>query len=256
MRFSWSNLSYAALFCVALVPSVTYGLEATPPWTRSTKFAETSFTATLADKIRIHVNAPVDEKGGPAFGTRLIIYALPNGNTLEQTLGCQMKQGLDWHYDIQHVAAQIRLLRSLMPSERIVLICAEAPQRSWPAFRAAHNDANAIIARLVDSWRKEYGTRDAKVFLTGHSGGGGFMFSVIDAQDEIPAYIDRIAFLDANYNFEAAKHATKFERWLNDNNSPRLIVIAYDDREITFNGKKVVGPTGGTFRATDRMRNA
>ena len=40
------------------------------------------------------------------------------------------------------------------------------------------------------------------------------MFGVIDGADEIPAYIDRIAFLDANYNFDAAKHTEKLERWL------------------------------------------
>ena len=34
----------------------------------------------------------------------------------------------------------------------------------------------------------------------------------------------------------------------------RLVVIAYDDREIMLDGKKVVGPDGGTFRATERMR--
>jgi len=31
-------------------------------------------------------------------------------------------------------------------------------------------------------------------------------------------------------------------------------VIAYDDREITLDGKKVIGPDGGTYRATERMR--
>jgi hypothetical protein len=31
------------------------------------------------------------------------------------------------------------------------------------------------------------------------------------------------------------------------------VVLAYDDRNITLNGKPVVGPTGGTFRATHRM---
>jgi hypothetical protein len=30
-------------------------------------------------------------------------------------------------------------------------------------------------------------------------------------------------------------------------------VVAYDDREIMLNGRKVVGPTGGTFRRTDEM---
>src|SRR5439155_2281241 len=33
----------------------------------------------------------------------------------------------------------------------------------------------------------------------------------------------------------------------------RLIVIAYDDRNITLDGKLVVGPTGGTWRASGRM---
>src|SRR5262245_15067703 len=83
-----------------------------PPWQRSTDFDEPSFTTTVNPKIRIHVNAPLDEDGRPARATRLIVFALPNGNTLEQTLGCQMKPGLDWHYDIQHIAAQTRLLRS------------------------------------------------------------------------------------------------------------------------------------------------
>ena len=32
-----------------------------------------------------------------------------------------------------------------------------------------------------------------------------------------------------------------------------LEVIAYDDREIKLNGKKVVSDDGGTFRATHRM---
>ena len=32
-----------------------------------------------------------------------------------------------------------------------------------------------------------------------------------------------------------------------------MIVIAYDDREITLDGKKVISPTGGTYRASQRM---
>jgi hypothetical protein len=82
------------------------------------------------------------------------------------------------------------------------------------------------------------------------------MFGVIEATGDIPAYIDRIAFLDANYAFDAELHAEKFRRWLTGDDSRRLVVIAYDDREIVFDGKKVVGPDGGTFRATNRMRDA
>jgi hypothetical protein len=226
----------------------------TIPWARSQWFDEVSFTTTVTPQVRIHVNAPVAKRDKPVRATRLIVYALPNGNTIEQTLGCTMSEGLDWHYDIQHVAAQVRLLRSITPDETIALICAEAPKLSWPIFRKNVPGANARIRAMVDEWRQEFGAKNAKVTLTGHSGGGAFMFGVVDAGDAIPAAIDRIAFLDANYSFEAPLHAVKIEHWLNGDEHRRLIVIAYDDREITFQGKKVVGPAGGTFRATERMR--
>jgi hypothetical protein len=185
-----------------------------------------------------------------------LLYALPNGNTIEQTLGCKMKSGLDWHYDIQHVAAQVRLLRELNPDEPLVLVCAEAGGLSWPTWRNSRNEGSALIGRFLDDWRTRFGGADAKATLTAHSGGGSFIFGVIEAFDEIPPYIDRIAFLDANYAFDREKHAAKLIRWLKGDDSRRLIVLAYDDRNIELNGKRVVGPDGGTFRATQRMVEA
>jgi hypothetical protein len=246
---------------------------AEPTWHHVPEYSELYFTAAAEPNLRMHVNAPADDAGRPVRGTRLIVFALPNGNTIEQTLGCRVVRGspdpalhgavgrpattgLDWHYDIQHVAAQVRLLRSLSPDERIVLVLAEAGGLSWPRWRGEVPDANAQIGRLIDGWRQRFGTDDAKLTLTGHSGGGSFMFGTIEAADMIPAAIDRIAFLDANYSFDAALHADKLSRWLTGDESRRLIVAAYDDREIVLDGKKVVGPTGGTFRATGRMREA
>jgi hypothetical protein len=246
-------------YCEALVATMVFAVLAAAddrPWQRSPWFDEQSFTAAADPNLRIHVNAPVDERGAPARATRLIVYALPNGNTLEQTLGCRMAEGLDWHFDIQHVAAQVRLLRATMPGERIVLVCAEAGGLSWPNWRRTTPDGNATIARMVGAWRREFGAAEAKVMLTGHSGGGSFMFGVIEGTDEIPGDIDRIAFLDANYSFDDALHRQKLERWLSSDGTHRLIVLAYDDREIMLDGKKVVGPTGGTFRATERMRES
>ncbi len=225
-------------------------------WIRSPWFNEQSVTENAEPNVRYHVNAPLNDAGQPARGTRLIVYALPNGNTIEQTLGCQRAEGLDWHYDIQHVAAQVRFVRNLFPNEQIVLICAEAGGLSWPTWRRSHEDANAQIAHLVDKWRKEFCTDDAQVTLAGHSGGGSFIFGAIEGHEAIPAYLDRLAFLDANYAFEDGLHTDKFRHWLQGNPERRLIVVAYDDREIMLDGKKVVGPDGGTFRASGRMRDA
>jgi len=253
LRSSFSQLT--AILVVTFGASGAITAYETRPWVRSAQHNETSFTTTVEPKVRINVNAPLDDQGRPARATRLIVFALPNGNTLEQTLGCQMKPGMDWHYDIQHIAAQTRLLRKLAPQEKIVLICAEAPGLSWPSFRK-NKDANAIIGRLVDGWRKEFGAPDCKVTLTGHSGGGSFDFGVIESADSIPDYIDRIAFLDSNYAFADDVHAKKLVDWLKGSKDRRLIVVCYDDREITLNGKKVVSDTGGTWRATDRMHDS
>ncbi|HEY2761412.1 MAG TPA: hypothetical protein VGI75_11735, partial [Pirellulales bacterium] len=133
---------------------------------------------------------------------------------------------------------------------------AEAPGLSWPSFRKNVKDANSKIGHLLKSWRSDFGNDKTNVTLTGHSGGGSFMFGVIESAGAIPEYIDRIAFLDSNYSFDAALHAKKIEDWLKGADDRRLVVVCYDDREITLNGKKVVSDTGGTYRATGRMHDA
>jgi len=39
----------------------------------------------------------------------LVFYALPNGNSIEQTVGKNLKEGDDWHYNIQHIRDSISL---------------------------------------------------------------------------------------------------------------------------------------------------
>jgi len=246
----------AASTIASAAESADVDIAASRDWGTSTEFSECWFTAEVAPDVRLHVNAPRNDAGHPVRGKRLIVFALPNGNTIEQTLGCKMADGLDWHYDIQHVAAQTRLLRTLFPDEPIVLLCVEAKGLTWPNWRRTHDDANAKIAQLLDGWRKEFGTPDAKVTLTGHSGGGAFKYGVVEGQTEIPDYIDRIAFLDSDYWFEGEQHAEKLDRWLKRDPENRLIVICYDDRFITLDGKRVVSDTGGTFRGARRMRSA
>ncbi len=192
----------------------------------------------------------------PRARTELILYALPNGNSTAETMGRAMAPGTFWRFDIQHIAAQTRALRTRgLPNAVVVYL--EADQRSWPTWRSSQGYAvaNPRIVAIVDSIRVLVGGGDAAVTLTGHSGGGSFAFGFLDGQPAIPDWLERIAFLDSNYGFEA-RHADPLLAWLARDRRHRLEVVAYDDREITLEGKKVVSDSGGTWRATQRMLDA
>jgi hypothetical protein len=225
-----------------------------PGFHRSPWFDEQVRERWVEGSVRVLINAPANID--PKRPTRLVVYATPNGNTIEQTLGCAKADGLDWHFDIQHVAAQVRRLRELSPKENIVLACVEAEGLSWPAWRRTTPDAAARIARVVAGMRETVPGSPVRVTLTGHSGGGSFLFGFIEAADQVPDFVDRIGFLDANYSFDAEKHADKLLPWLRGGAERRLIVVAYDDREIRLDGKPVIGKDGGTYRATGRMADA
>lgn len=264
--------SVIALVLLAAPPALLPGFH------RSAWFDEQVREEWLADGVRVVVNAPVDYD--PARPTRLIIYATPNGNTIEQTLGSTAPAGTDWRFDIQHVAAQVRRLREVSPDVNVVVACCEAEGLSWPAWRKRFADSgpassslakednppNPLLAReppagvglrvrkLVDTVRGWAPGQDVRITLAAHSGGGSFLFGFLDSADDVPNEIERFVFLDANYSYsDDAKHGDKLLGWLRGSDSRRLFVIAYDDRRITLNGKLVVGPTGGTFRATQRI---
>jgi hypothetical protein len=201
--------------------------------------------------------APPVRDFDPKQPTTLIIYALPNGNTTEWTIGKALAPGEDWHFDIQHVGAQMRLLRAANPGRNLVIVYLENAQKSWPSWRRENTNNPALIAGMVANLRAAIPGNAPDVYLTGHSGGGSFTFGFINAFDAIPTYVTRIAFLDSNYAFgDDPGHGPKLIAWLRGNSDRRLIVIAYDDRNIELNGKKVVSDTGGTYRATYRMVEA
>lgn len=227
-----------------------------PGYSQCLLYPEQVRDQTLADGVRLVTVLPTALD--PEKPTRLIVYALPNGNTIEQTLGCRVAPGIDWHYDIQHIAAQTRKLRALDAGENIALVLAQAPKLSWPAFRAAHPDDHPARVHTI----LEQATRDIPpgrgllVTLVAHSGGGGFISSFIDSADAIDPRITRIVYLDANYSYDNDKlhHGDKLVAWLRSSPQNRLMVFAYDDRNITLDGNKVItSDTGGTFRATHRM---
>lgn len=241
---------------VLLVAALATGADpapALPGFRPSPWFGERVREEWVADGVRVVALAPAALD--PAKPTRLVVYATPNGNTIEQTLGCGSAAGLDWHFDIQHVAAQIRGYREMNPGENVVLACVEADGLSWPAWRRRHADSPTRVRAVVDALRGWAGGDGVRVALAGHSGGGSFLFGVLDGGNALPAWVDQVIFLDANYSYsDTDRHGDKLLAWLAGDRARRLAVVAYDDREVALNGKRVVGPTGGTFRATERMR--
>jgi len=226
-----------------------------PEFRKSAWFGEQVREQWFAEGIRVLVNVPgnFDNKKP----TRLVLFATPNGNSIEQTLGCITEGKTDWHFDIQHIAAQIRRLREVEGDTQIVLACIEAEGLSWPAWKKNRQDGPKSIRKVVETVRQWIPSKELTIALAGHSGGGSFLFGFIDAGEEIPNDIERIIFLDADYSFsDADKHGGKLHAWLKKLQSHRLVVIAYDDRNVMLNGKLVVGPDGGTFRATDRMASS
>ena len=135
-----------------------------------------------------------------------------------------------------------------------MLVCLQADIRSWPAWRKKHEDNAALIRKIVSDTLSAIPLKDPSVTLASHSGGGSFMFGFINGSDDIPQWVDRLIFLDANYGYDDEdRHGDKLIAWLAGDESRRLVVLAYDDREITYKGKKIVSDTGGTYRATHRM---
>lgn len=204
--------------------------------------------------VILNINAPI--KFNTKGKTYLVIYALPNGNGIEWTKGKKMKEGDDWHFDIQHIAAQTRFVRNTDKKNNYIVAYVMAQQKSWPAWKRSTPDSVFIIKKIVDSITSLFKKHDPKIVLNGHSGGGSFIFGFLDAVDEIPVNVHRIAFLDSDYGYEEDKHKTKLARWLQQNTTNKLAALAYNDSVVTYNGKPLVSPTGGTwYRSRLMQRN-
>jgi hypothetical protein len=252
------NPSRVLLLAIVIVLcSRAAGADSIEGFTVTGQFREQVHVFKFEPGVTATMVAPPVRDFHPQRPTTLILYALPNGNTTEQTIGKALAPGDDWHFDIQHIGAQMRLLRAASPGRNLVIVYIETAQKSWPAWRAANAKNSALIAGMVETLRSAIPGSAPDVCLTGHSGGGSFTFGFIDAFEAIPASITRIAFLDSDYSFgDDSAHGPKLIAWLRGDSDRRLVVIAYDDRNIMVDGKKVVSDTGGTYRATYRMVEA
>jgi hypothetical protein len=234
-------------------------------------FGERIASFTLDPEVKILINAPPQERFVAAkktlrspkdesfqskpknSKTLLILYALPNGNTTEQTIGKAIKPGEDWHYDIQHIGAQTRFLRHLLPRRPIVVAYLENNLKSWPAWRKKYGDNR--IPEIVEAVKKPFAAKDLDLVLTGHSGGGSFTFGYLNTVETIPHEVVRIAFLDSNYAYDPALgHKEKLVRWLKRGSDRALCVLAYNDAIALLDGKPFVSAAGGTWGKSHQMQ--
>jgi hypothetical protein len=246
------NLSLTLLFCILLIAARSQPL---PGFTATGLFNEQELNIDGQWKdVIITINAPLQlNQPGKTY---LVFFALPNGNSIEWTKGKRMNPGDDWHFDIQHIAAQTRFVRDLDKKNNYIIAYVMASNKSWPAWKRSTADSIHIIKNMVDSISLLFKSLQPGIVLNSHSGGGSFIFGYLDAVENIPANVKRIAFLDSDYGFEETKHTGKLLNWLRQNKANTLLVLAYNDSVVIYNGKPLVSATGGTwYRSRLLQRN-
>lgn len=225
-----------------------------PGFTRSPYFGEQTLTTSNATLgVRTSINAPAPEAFAPGKPVTLVYFGLPNGNTIEQTAGRKMQPGDDWHFDIQHIAAQTRFLRQRLTNETIVVAYLENSLKAWPSWRKKNGDA--AIPGIFAEVRNHFTNYPVSVVLSGHSGGGSLLFGYLNTLEKIPDDIARITFLDSNYGYETALHKAKFVDWLKASDHHHLVILAYHDSIALLNGKTFVSAAGGTWGKSHLMKD-
>ena len=216
----------------SLLPGFTFR-QSTDEWLRH--------TVTSAG-IRLLINVPASFNS--VLPTRLIIYTLPNGNSIEWTEGKHVSEGDDWHFGIQQVGAQVRWLRDKETTTNLVIAYAEAPGKSFPAWKRTVNAPGKYFREVIASV-SDLLTGIQEISLLSHSGGGSIMFSYLEEEEPDPRIV-RIAFLDSNYGYKSL-HAKLFQALQQKHSPVSVVVLAYNDSLVEYNGKRIVSDTGGTW---------
>ncbi len=226
-----------------------------PGFSSSKYFNEQLSTIRYLSDVTIHINAPCPDSMRADRPTSLVFFALPNGNTIEWTIGKEASETEDWHFEIQHIGAQTRFLRELIPDRNIVTIYLGNDANSWPAWCSGHSNSGVLIDTLINRVRNIFSDYPHTVVLDGHSGGGALTFTFLNTLDSIPDYIDRIAFLDSEYNYtNTLRHGEKLAEWLGRSDDHYLCAIAYNDSVALYLGQPVVSATGGTWYRSKLMQ--
>ncbi|MBS1626897.1 MAG: hypothetical protein JSR09_07375 [Bacteroidetes bacterium] len=229
-------------FCIFIfIFSITYQTFAT---------TDSVFSFRYKNNITITVDFPSSFNKNKT--TQIIFYALPNGNTTAQTMGKIFKEGDDWHFNIQHIAAQTKFIRNKIITENIVVVYLENDLKAWPSWKKQHTNYTEIIPTIIDTVIQTLHLKKYYLHLNGHSGGGAFIFGYLQAFQQIPSAVKRISFLDSDYGYDST-YTTKFINWLSSNKQNHLSVFAYNDSVVMYNGKPLVSPTGGTWYRSKLM---
>jgi hypothetical protein len=199
---------------------------------------------TMYNDVKVTIDIPASYSS--SHKTIIVLYALPNGNTTEQTMGKRISDGDDWHYDIQHIKAQTAFVRNELKKENIVVVYLENNYKSWPAWKTKHPNYITEVQHITDTIFSLFSSKEKVLYLSGHSGGGRFVFSFLDGVKEIPRYVERITFLDSDYGYDAG-YLPKLKNWLQQNRKATLNVFAYNDSVALLDGKRFVSDTGGTW---------
>ena len=203
----------------------------------------------MYDDVRITIDIPAGYS--PSKKTIIILFALPNGNTTEQTMGKKMQEGDDWHFDIQHIKAQTAFIRNELPEQNFVVAYLENTFKSWPTWKTKHVNYISETQHIVDTIYSLFSARQKVIYLSGHSGGGRFVFNYLDGVNSIPAKVERITFLDSDYGYDSS-YLEKIQVWLKKKDNV-LNIFAYNDSVALYNGKRVVSDTGGTWYRSHLM---
>ena len=205
---------------------------------------------TFEGGVRCVVNSPAEID--PTKPTRLVLYAAPAGSSIEQTIGRRVESKADWLFDVQHIGAQTRWLRARVSEVNLVVAYVQAEQKSFVLWKRAHPDHASRVGAMVGALREKF--PGATLVLTGHSAGGSFTFSYLDGVEQIPDDVERIAFLDSNYAYDATLgHTAKLAAWLAAADAHRLVVLAYEDHVALLGGQTFVSEQGGTWGRSQAM---
>lgn len=249
--FSLSNQAQEQMSPMAERPNENNKL---PGFVTSPYFKEQVIDFVYDPEIKIHINAPSEAEFDKKKPTKLVLYALPNGNSTDWTIGKTPTEGDDWHYDIQHIGAQTRFIRKTDQECNFVTIYLEANTKSWGSWRRTEPTRDQKIKEAVEHLLSLFAEYNPHIELNSHSGGGNFIFGFMDALSEIPDYVKKISFIDSNYNWDSKRYGDKLKKWLNTSSENSLFVACYDDANALLDGKPFVSKKGGTWHRTYLMQ--